>query len=77
MDGAGRVRRFWHITLPMLSPVIFFNLVMGRIQAVQAFTQVYLVSEGRGPRLHRLFYDDGMTASGGHGTRTRNGLRRI
>ncbi len=48
LDGAGRVRRFWHITLPMLSPIIFFNLVMGLIQSVQAFTQVYLVSEGRG-----------------------------
>jgi multiple sugar transport system permease protein len=48
LDGAGPVRRFWHITLPMLSPVIFFNLVMGIIQAVQAFTQIYIVSEGQG-----------------------------
>lgn len=48
LDGAGRLRRFLHITLPMLSPVIFFNLVMGLIQSVQAFTQVYLVSEGTG-----------------------------
>ncbi len=48
LDGAGNLRRFWHITLPNLSPVIFFNIVMGVIQAVQAFTQVYLVSEGRG-----------------------------
>jgi multiple sugar transport system permease protein len=48
LDGAGPLRRFWHITLPMLSPVIFFNLVMGLIHAVQAFTQVYIVSEGQG-----------------------------
>jgi len=48
LDGAGRFRRFWHITLPMLTPVIFFNLVVGLIHAVQAFTQVYLVSEGQG-----------------------------
>ena len=48
LDGAGRAARFRHITLPMLSPVIFFNLVMGFIQAVQAFTQVYIVSDGRG-----------------------------
>ncbi len=48
LDGAGRARRFLHVTLPMLSPVIFFNLVMGLIQSVQAFTQVYLVSEGTG-----------------------------
>jgi multiple sugar transport system permease protein len=48
LDGAGRLRRFIHVTVPMLSPVIFFNLVMGLIQSVQAFTQVYLVSEGTG-----------------------------
>jgi multiple sugar transport system permease protein len=48
LDGAGSLRRFWHVTIPMLSPVIFFNLVMGVIQSVQAFTQIYLVSEGTG-----------------------------
>lgn len=48
LDGAGRWRRFRHVTLPMLSPVIFFNLVMGLIQSFQAFTQVYIVSEGTG-----------------------------
>lgn len=48
LDGAGALRRFWSITLPMLSPVVFFNLVMGLIQSVQAFTQVYLVSDGVG-----------------------------
>ncbi len=48
LDGAGPGRRLLHVTLPMLSPVIFFNLVMGLIQSVQAFTQVYLVSEGTG-----------------------------
>jgi multiple sugar transport system permease protein len=48
LDGAGRWRRFWHVTLPMLTPVIFFNLVLGLIHAVQAFTQVYIVSNGQG-----------------------------
>jgi multiple sugar transport system permease protein len=48
LDGAGPLARFRHVTLPMLSPVIFFNLVMGLIHAVQAFTQVYIVSEGQG-----------------------------
>ena len=48
LDGAGPWRRFWHITRPMLSPVIFFNLVLGLIHAVQTFTQVYIVSEGTG-----------------------------
>ena len=48
IDGAGPLRRFWSITLPLLTPVIFFNLVMGLIQSVQAFAQVYIVSDGAG-----------------------------
>ncbi len=48
IDGAGRWKRFRHITLPMLSPVIFFNLVMGIIRCVQTFTSVYIFSEGTG-----------------------------
>lgn len=48
LDGAHALRRFWNVTLPMLSPIIFFNLIMGLIHAVQAFTPVYLVSEGQG-----------------------------
>ena len=46
--GAGPIRRFWHVTLPMLSPVIFFNVVMGLIQSFTYFTPVYIVSEGTG-----------------------------
>ena len=48
IDGAGRIRRFVHVTLPMLSPVIFFNLVVGIIQSVQTFTSIYILSEGTG-----------------------------
>ena len=48
LDGCGRWGRLRHVTLPMLSPVIFFNLVMGLIQSVQAFTPIYVVSEGTG-----------------------------
>ena len=48
IDGAGPARRLFAITLPLLTPVVFFNLVMGLIQSVQAFTQVYLVSDGQG-----------------------------
>jgi len=48
LDGASLWQRFWHVTRPMLSPVIFFNLILGLIQAVQTFTQVYIVSEGTG-----------------------------
>lgn len=48
IDGAGPLRRLWNITIPMLSPVIFFNLVMGIIRCVQTFTSVYVFSEGTG-----------------------------
>ena len=48
IDGFNGLRKFWHITLPMLSPVIFFNLVMGLIRSVQAFTSFYIISEGTG-----------------------------
>jgi multiple sugar transport system permease protein len=48
LDGAGPWRRFRYITLPLLTPVIFFNLVLGLIHAVQAFTQAYIISEGQG-----------------------------
>ncbi|MCP4080156.1 MAG: sugar ABC transporter permease [Planctomycetaceae bacterium] len=48
IDGAGRFRKFWHVTLPMLSPVILFNLVMGLIKSVQTFTSIYILSEGTG-----------------------------
>jgi multiple sugar transport system permease protein len=48
LDGAGPWRRFRHITLPLLTPVIFFNLVLGLIHAVQGFTQAYIISEGQG-----------------------------
>lgn len=48
LDGAGRFRKFWSITLPLLSPVVFFNVVMGVVSAVQYFTQAYVVSGGTG-----------------------------
>ena len=43
IDGAGWWRRFVHITLPQLSPTIFFNLVMGIIGSFQVFAQAYLL----------------------------------
>lgn len=48
LDGASRWRQWWHVTLPMLSPVILFQLVVGIIRGVQTFTSVYLLSEGTG-----------------------------
>jgi len=45
IDGAGPFRRFFSITLPLLSPIILFNLISGIISATQVFTQVYVISE--------------------------------
>lgn len=48
IDGAGRWAKFRHVTLPMLTPTILFNLVMGLIGAFQYFTQVYVMTAGKG-----------------------------
>ncbi len=57
LDGAGRFRRFVHITLPLLSPIVFFNLVLQLINAFQSFTQAFIVSGGEGgPADSTLFY---------------------
>ncbi|ASW55258.1 carbohydrate ABC transporter permease [Plantactinospora sp. KBS50] len=48
VDGAGRSRQFFHVTLPMLSPVIFFNLVLETIHGFQGFTAAFVVSRGTG-----------------------------
>ena len=57
VDGAGPVRRFVSITLPLLTPIIFFNLVLQLIFAFQTFTQAYVVSGGTGgPADSTMFY---------------------
>jgi multiple sugar transport system permease protein len=57
VDGAGAVRRFVHITLPMLTPLIFFNLLLSTVNAFQAFTPAYVISGGEGgPLDSTLFY---------------------
>jgi multiple sugar transport system permease protein len=57
MDGAGPVRKFFNITWPMLSPVIFFNLLMETIHAFQIFASAYIISNGDGgPAGSTLFY---------------------
>lgn len=48
VDGAGTLRRFRSITMPLLTPIIFFNLVLQIIFAFQSFTQAYIVSGGTG-----------------------------
>lgn len=57
MDGAGVVRRFLTITVPMMSPVIFFNLLMETIGAFQVFGSAFIISGGTGaPADSALFY---------------------
>lgn len=55
LDGAGRWQQFYHVTLPMTSPVIFFNLLMGVIGSWQIFTSAYVITGG-GPANSTLFY---------------------
>jgi multiple sugar transport system permease protein len=57
VDGAGVLRRFRSITLPLLTPIIFFNLVLQVIHAFQSFTQAFVVSGGTGgPSDSTMFY---------------------
>src|SRR5690606_31976318 len=57
LDGAGKTAKFLRVTLPLLSPIIFFNLVLQIIGAFQSFTQAYIVSNGTGgPSDSTLFY---------------------
>ncbi|MDQ0059065.1 carbohydrate ABC transporter permease [Paenibacillus harenae] len=57
VDGAGKARSFFRITLPMLTPVIFFNLVMSIINSFQAFTPAFVIGDGRGGPLDAtMFY---------------------
>ncbi|MEU6721513.1 sugar ABC transporter permease [Nonomuraea sp. NPDC046802] len=57
VDGAGPIRQFRSITLPLLTPIIFFNLVLELIKSFQSFTQAFIVSNGKGgPADSTLFY---------------------
>ena len=56
LDGAGRLRQFWNITLPMLTPTIYFNLIMGIINALKVFMQAYIMTDGRGGADHTLLF---------------------
>lgn len=55
IDGATAFKRFWNITLPMISPVIFFQTVMGIIGALQTFTQAYIMTDG-GPKESTMLF---------------------
>lgn len=57
IDGANGRQKFFSITLPLLTPIIFFNLVMQTIAGFRVFTQAFIVSGGRGAPLDTtLFY---------------------
>lgn len=55
IDGAGSWDRFWNVTLPMLTPVVYFNVVMGIIGTFQVFAQPYIMTQG-GPGRATYFY---------------------
>ncbi len=55
VDGATKGYQFWKITLPLLTPTIFFNLVMQMINGFLAFTQCYIITQGK-PLNSTLFY---------------------
>ncbi|MFF2093411.1 carbohydrate ABC transporter permease [Paenibacillus sp. NPDC058174] len=55
LDGAGRLRSFWNVTLPLISPVFLFQLIMGLIESFQVFTQAYTITQG-GPNYSTWFY---------------------
>ncbi len=55
VDGGNAWHKLWHVTVPMLTPVILFNLVLSIIGALQTFTQAYVMTQG-GPDNASLFY---------------------
>jgi multiple sugar transport system permease protein len=55
LDGANAWQRMRHVTIPMMTPIIFFNLIMGIIYSFQYFTQAYIMTGG-GPEDATLFY---------------------
>jgi multiple sugar transport system permease protein len=56
IDGASAWTRLRHVTLPMISPVIYFNLIMGIIGTLQVFASAYIMFNGGGPNRSALFY---------------------
>jgi len=57
IDGASRWRKFWKITLPLLTPVVFFNAIIQTIEGFKSFTPAFIISGGTGnPINSTLFY---------------------
>jgi multiple sugar transport system permease protein len=58
VDGANIWQSFWHVTFPMMTPVLFYNLVLGLITTFQYFTEVYVATGGAGgPQRATMFYN--------------------
>jgi len=58
VDGANAWQRFWFVTFPMMTPVLFYNLVLSMIGTFQYFTEVYVATGGTGnPQRSTLFYN--------------------
>ena len=55
IDGGGFCAKLLHVTIPMMTPTIFYNVVMGIINGFQIFTQSYVMTQG-GPNNSSLFY---------------------
>jgi multiple sugar transport system permease protein len=55
IDGAGRWAQLWNVTIPLMGPVLFFNLIIGIIGSFQVFTAGYLLTDG-GPQNSTMFY---------------------
>ncbi len=56
IDAAGKVKQFFAITIPLLAPVIFFNLVLQMIEAFKSFSGAFIISGGRGDPLDSLLF---------------------
>ena len=56
IDGASPLRRLWHVTLPAISPVIYFNLIIGVIGSLQTFVSAFVMLGNGGPDRSALFY---------------------
>lgn len=56
VDGANVLQKTWHVTIPMITPVIFFNLIMGMIGSLQYFTIAYVITGGDGRPGQSLFF---------------------
>ena len=55
LDGANWIQRFWNVTVPMISPIILFQLIINMINSFQVFTQAYVMTRG-GPHYATTFY---------------------